>query len=439
MCRFRILPALLVSLMVKEAKVLFVSAAVLPVFFLSLMTGISEVGASDVKYPPLQTPPIILEASIVLQKDVLTGTNYKVEQKVKNDGFINSYKLDTDYGLFPVESTELLLERINELMALRHMEELKGTSAFGDALKESAKAPYYTAKGLVTEPVDTVSGIATGVGRWFSDVGRSITSSDPHQENVLKTAVGYASIKRKYAYEYGIDPYTRFGPVQKRLSEISQAALAGGIAPKVAFGLINKPVGTVLRVSATTDSMRKLVRDKSPAELEKINKAKLEAMGIPESVVKHFLRNPHYNPQEETLLVGFLETMKGVKGLDKFVASAAQANEESVARFMRLKAEMYAGYHAHVRAVKQIIEVSGSPTVQNKDGVLVILAPLDYIAWTGALFQKESVISKDIGKLSGVTGKELWIEGAVDPVARKALESRGWKVKGNVKDELIRK
>jgi hypothetical protein len=47
------------------------------------------------------------------------------------------------------------------MKALRHMEELEGTSAFTEALKQSAKAPYYTAKGLVTEPVDTVSGVAT--------------------------------------------------------------------------------------------------------------------------------------------------------------------------------------------------------------------------------------------------------------------------------------
>jgi hypothetical protein len=206
----------------------------------------------------------------------------------------------------------------------------------------------------------------------------------------LKTALGYASVKRKYAYEFGIDPYTSFEPVQKRLSEISQAAFAGGITTKVAFKMIDVPV---LSISAFADTMKKLVRDNSPAELEKINEAKLKAMGISESVIKHFLRNPHYNPQETTLLVGFLETMKAVKGRDNFVAAAAQANEESVARYMRLKAEMYAGYHAHVRPIKQIIEVSGSPTVQNKDGVLVILAPLDYIAWTGALFQKEGVAS----------------------------------------------
>jgi hypothetical protein len=39
------------------------------------------------------------------------------------------------------------------------------------------------------------------------------------------------------------------------------------MTPKVAFGLIEKPIGSALRATGTFDTMKKLVRDKSPAEL----------------------------------------------------------------------------------------------------------------------------------------------------------------------------
>ncbi len=49
------------------------------------------------------------------------------------------------------------------------------------------------------DPADTVTGVVSGIGRWFSDIGRSVVSDDPYQENVLKTALGYAAAKRQFA------------------------------------------------------------------------------------------------------------------------------------------------------------------------------------------------------------------------------------------------
>jgi hypothetical protein len=387
----------------------------------------------------LQATPIILKASQVLPGNILSGPGYQIEPSVENDGFVNIYRLTTDYGPLRVESTALLMERINEMKALRHMDELKQTKAYGEALKEGVKAPLRTAKGVVTEPVDTAKGVATGIGRWFSDVGRSIVSDDPHQENVLKTAIGYSSVKRKYAFEYGIDPYTGYEPVQEKLSELARASVAGGLTPKIAFGFLKRPAATVLRVTSTSDTMRKLVRDKSPAELEKINEEKLKAMGVPDAVAKDFIDNPHYNPQETTLLVGELDSMKGIEGQAKFIAAAAQAGDESIARFMRFRAQMMGDYHANIRPAVRIVDVNGSPFLQRKDGVIVGLFPLDHVAWTADLERKERSAAGALKNIIGVKGKELWIAGTVDPVARNALESRGWRVTQDIRNKLRKK
>ena len=420
-------------------KILFhyIVLAVLAVFLFPLISGPADAD-QDVLFPDLQTPPIALKASDELSNDLISGPNYKVELSIINDGLINTYRLSTDYGPLQVESTALLKERINELLALRHMEELKGSKVFKDALKEGAKASYRTAKGLVTKPVDTVSGIATGVGRWFSDVKRSVSSDDPHQENALKTALGYSSVKRKFAYEYKIDPYTNYEPVQKRLSELSQSAFAGGISTKVAFGAIKKPIGTALRLSGTADTMRKLVRDKSPAELEDINTNKLLAMGVSRNNTKYFLNNPNYSPQEATLLVGALESMRNVSDRNKFVAAASFADEESVARFMRLRVQMMASYNARISPVSKIIDINGTPFLKTRKGVVVGLFPLDYVAWTGALYQKEKTVSDFIENVLQIKSKELWVTGRIDSIARRALESRGWKLKTNAGSTLLK-
>ena len=104
------------------------------------------------------------------------------------------------------------------------MQEVEQTDTFAEALKKGASAPIRTAKGLVTHPVDTVSGIASGVGSWFKDIGNAITSDDPHQEGALSAAIGYAAAKRKFAYEYGINPYTRYEPVREKLNKMARSA-----------------------------------------------------------------------------------------------------------------------------------------------------------------------------------------------------------------------
>jgi len=147
--------------------------------------------------------PLILQATEILPKDMRVGWGFRLDENVMNDGFVNTYQLESSWGSMTLESTALLRIRVNELRAIKHMEELKKTKVFTDALKAGATAPLKTAKGIVTEPVDTISDIGTGIGKWFSDIGRSIVSDDPHQENTLSTLVGYAAAKRKFAYEYG--------------------------------------------------------------------------------------------------------------------------------------------------------------------------------------------------------------------------------------------
>jgi hypothetical protein len=383
--------------------------------------------------------PIMLKASEVLPQNLLTGPNYKISATVVNDGLVNTYQLETKYGALTVESSGLLLIRINELRAIDKMEQLKKTDVYSDALKKSATAPIKTAEGLVTDPVATTTGAVSGIGRWFGDVGRSISSDDPYQANVLKTASGYASAKRQLAYEFGVDPYSRYQPLQKSLDEIGQTAGAGGLTAKLAFAAIPGGAGTVISMSGTTADMRALVRDKSPAELDKINAEKLKGMRIPESLAKVFLKNPNYSPQEKTLLVGELATMSRVKDRAIFITTASLANQESVALFMRLRAQLMALYSAKKGAVERFVEANGVPLLRTSDGTIVGIFPFDYVAWTPSLDIKEMAVSDAVKKMPGVKGKELWIGGMVDPEARKALEARGWAVEEKLVERLLKK
>jgi hypothetical protein len=227
--------------------------------------------------------------------------------------------------------------------------------------------------------------------------------------------------------------------VQKQLGKIAKASVAGGMTPKMAFGMIDKPVGPALKLMGTSDAMTKLVRDKSPAEIDEINEKKLKAMGISASIVKNFLKNPHYDPQEITLLVGSLESMKNVASRGNFIKLAAVVPGYDIARYMRLRAQMMAYYHANVSPVARIVSVKGIPLLQSKDGTIVAMFPLDYVFWTEKLWLRETRGSKNVERLPGYTGKEAWITGTVDPVAIKGLSIQGWKAKDNFTMKPLKK
>jgi hypothetical protein len=376
-----------------------------------------------------QTPPIRLQASQYIPQKMLQGPNYWVEEGVRNDGFINTYTLQTAYGLVVTESTELLKIRSVELLAVEKLEKMRRTDVFKDAFTAAAKGPLKTVKGLFTSPVDTVTGTVKGLGHWFSDVGRSVVSDDPHQENVMKTALGFGAAKRKFAYELGVDPYSKFEPLQENLGELAWSAVGGGLTIKAAFGAIKDTPGKVVRGLGSSASMKKMVRDMSPEELEDINTEKLEKMGVTKSLIKAFLDNKAFNPQEATLLVGALEEMATVKDKDKFIAEASLAKRESVARFTRQRAQMMAGYQKNIAPVERCIDLKGALTfLQRKDGVVIGVFPLDYVASTEALWRKERNLNSAIKTLYTGRNKEIWITGTFSPAARQELEARGWKV-----------
>ena len=399
------------------------------------LAGINYVHASQ----DYSKPPIVLQTKDVVANGLLKGEHYTIKNQAVNDGLINTYVLDTDYGPLTVESTAELMMRIDELNAISRMEEMDRKKVFGESLWKGVKAPFTLVVDLVKEPIDTGKAIGKGTGQFFSSVGRSIVSDDPDQDNVLKVAVGYDAAKRQFAYELGIDPYTSYEPVRDKLGQIARAAVAGGLTPRVAMAAIDSGVTTAMSISGTAKNMKELVRDNPPGALEKINRKKLEEMGVDTALIEAFLDNYAYNPQEKTLLVGELETMHGVKGRNLFIARADSAADESVALNNRLTAQMMAAYHVAVKPIENIQLIEGSPFLYTEDGRLVLLVDVDLVFWTKGLADKVNKFESSIKKLSNISGKEVWITGTFDKTARKAFKTRGWQVQENANAILLKK
>ena len=392
----------------------------------------------------LEWTPIFLVAADELPREMLKGANFRVKDRVINDGLVNIYELETLYGPLRVEGTAFLLKRISELRALHQIEQLKGTDVYLKALEQAATSPLKTAEGLITDPAGTATGVANGIGRFFSNVTSSISRSvtgtgSPRQGNVLNYALGQTSYKREFAYRFGVDPYTSYEPLQRGLNDVAWTATSGGLTVKAAVLAVPGAAGAAIGMVSTAGSLKALVREKTPNELARINQDKLWGIGVPDPLVHVFMRNTYYDPWEQTLLVGALANMTGVKDRRIFIDAATAANEEPVVVFQRARAQLMQLYHDKTKSVERFVDAGGVCLLQTKSGTVVGIFPFDHVAWTVRALLKEKTISTAVQKMEDVRGKELLITGTVNPYARKAFDDKGWRVGDRIGERLLKK
>ena len=93
---------------------------------LSLLMFASPIVATAQKYEP----PATLKASQIVPQNLLSSPDYRIDEQVKNDGFLNHYKIKSKFGEFTAVSNATLRKRIWEARAMVAMDKVTGTKEF---------------------------------------------------------------------------------------------------------------------------------------------------------------------------------------------------------------------------------------------------------------------------------------------------------------------
>lgn len=324
------------------------------VFYVIMLLATQAGRAADFEPPPTASARAILG-------DRVEGSNYRVEEEVTSNGFIDIFTLVTDYGRFAVYGRALLDRRLGELGAIEAIGKISKSEAFGNALAQSATAPVRLAADTVRNPVKTVKQTLTGVGAFFDRAASGLRNVGSDPDSVVDSALGVSAAKRQIAYELGVDPYTDFKPLATRLEELARATAAGGLLPRAAFSALGGVLGTALSSTSTAEGVRVLVRDKTPAQLKDLNRARLKQMGIGKAAISRFLNNELYTPADKTALVSALHSMKGMTNRGLYIERAAQSKRRDLAFFQVRRAELIAGYQQSTGAIARFVSLSGIP------------------------------------------------------------------------------
>ena len=373
-----------------------------------------------------------LKASEILKPELLKGPHYVVRDPVATASGMNQFTIDSDFGLFEADGNEMLLQRLKEIDAIARLRDVSRTDAFKKSLVAAAKSPLNSAKNIARDPAQAISNVPKGIMKFLGRAKETIqnvgkgSGEDEGEGSRLKDVMGYSDKKRKIALQMGIDPYSTNTVLQKELDDVAWASWAGGFTFSVATFPVSGPIGAALTVTNLNSTVDQLLREKSPSELEQINRATFRAMGASASDIERILHGGAFTPTQSTTFAVNLKSLKGVANRGAFVKIAAQkSTTEADALFCVHTAALMNQIHEKI-PIARITMLHDFPICVAKDGTIVVALQWDYAAWTSGA----GSFTNDVQKLAAQSGKTpnvfVALSGQVSPRLRQELEMRGF-------------
>jgi len=369
-----------------------------------------------------------LSAAAILKPEFAAG----VRDPVPTYGGRNGYMIDSEFGTFEADGNTMLVRRIREIAAIARLSEVSRTDEYKNALGAAVKSPLLVAKGLIENPVGTVSGVPKGIWKFVNRAGQGIKERaegrerSEYEDSNAAQLIGFSKAKRDVALKLGVDPYSSNEALQRELNGVSWAAYAG----KMTFTLATAPVGggagMALTATGVTNTFEQAIRDQSPADLRLGSLKRLLAMGVSRSLADAFLNNNAFSPSVQTALVLHLEALKGVANRAAFIQLATeQSASEGDALFFCETSRVLAQLHTGGRTLARLETMDSLPIAIGTDGNVIVALEWDYAAWTqnAANFVARIKAAK-IGK-KAPTGYVIALTGDASPRVQKELEAAG--------------
>jgi hypothetical protein len=357
------------------------------------------------------------------------GNNYHVAARVRSDGNMLIFTVNTKYGKFQVDGVELTKVFIQELRALDALEKISQSDTFMQSLGRSATAPIRYGTNLIVNPAGTVRDSLSGVANMFDRAGASLSDPNADRATTADSLLGVDDARRELAVSLGVDPYTNFPPLAQKLTDVASATAAGGLTVKAALAVVPGGVA-VMAVSgvASIQSAADTLRDKTSAQIAQEVKATLLRLGVSPDAVDRFVKNRAFTPAD-LLLTSRALTQLSADNTQAFIDRAAEANSRSVAFFERRRAELLAERGRELGGIADFINVGGFALNRTRAGNVVALFPCDDIAWTATTERAVTAISRDLPHDGAAARKPiLATNGAVTPMASSEFQKLGWQV-----------
>ena len=370
-----------------------------------------------------------LKASGVLPKSFFESDLYKVDQKVKNDGLMNTYTVTSKHGNFEVISTVALYKLIVEIQAIDAMKKVQESDTYTKSLTKSGEDTAEGVKHLFTDPLGSAESAGKGLTSIFSRAGEAIKSSPGDTEDSrAEQLIGFSKSKREIAHKYHVDVYSTNKVLQDELNSLAWADYGGGITLSIATLPLAGPAKVVYSSSNAVRLLNDAIAMTPPSELKKQNRKKLAKMKIDLNLTDLFIKNPNLSPRQQTYIVAAMEAMSEAAHREVALMVALQVKDSDMAMAITTIAMMQAGYNNNVAKIKELYSAMRIMGGRDANGNKVLLVPVDHLTWNDRI----AGAIKDLDKAADAGKGEIWLLGTASKLAQAKLKEQGWEVKTKV-------
>jgi hypothetical protein len=380
-----------------------------------------------------------LQASALLSPDLLKSDLYTIDGVVHNNGLVNQYTVQSIYGNYEVNSTLALKQLLHEIRATAAMKKIKTEDTAGQAVVQSGKNTVNAVTNLVTEPKETLSGAASGIGSLFNRATETIgkRKTTTAEDNKLEQFIGKSKSKGQIANKFGVNVYSRNPALQEELDRLAWADYVGGIGVGVATAAIPGVGGLVISTSGTARLLNDVINTTPASELWVRNKKKLLAMHVNPDTAELYLNNPSFSPALQTVMVEALESMKGVVNRELLITVALQANNPELARTITEITTMTAGYNKNISPLHSLSPMGRVVCATAKNGSVVVVFPADHVLYTEKIADIATWMVETKKEKGKTKGFQLWILGDFSKVAQSELQAMGWELHSAAQDQIF--
>ena len=392
-------------------------------------------GAGQFEQPP------IVKASQLLPAAALSGPGYHVEPLVMTNGAMGRYTLvldqsvfHDDAGAYQVESLNLLKIRLSEIPAIRQLEEMRKSKVFAQELAESAARPVKMGVQMVTHPLNTVTGLPSGIGEFFGRVdiganslwatatnssesgGERATQAAGETANITLTALGYDDVRRQLARKLHVDPYTTNPILKEKLNQMAWVMFSARVGVNAAVSVAVPGSMIITGVEFTND----LVYSTPKGDLVLLVEKKLKEMGCSEAEIAAFSHNAAISLSLQVSAVNDLESFGDIPGRRRVAVALGNVLTEYQAQFYVISIRMLAQWSQQKAPITNL----GAPSVliaRDQNNTVILPAPVDYVSWTPRI---AGFVTTPV--LLAQQNRVLWIPAGMTPLAQQQLTGNGW-------------
>jgi hypothetical protein len=385
----------------------------------------------------------VIDITELLPASMQSGPGFQVGQQVPTNGAMGQYTIvadadvfHSDAGTYQVESLDLLKIRLSEIPAIAQLDNVSNTAVFAKALASSAERPVEDAAHMVIHPMDTVTGLPSGVGQFFGRVrlgagelystatnssesgGQRASQTASETGDVTLTALGYDQVRRDLARKLHVDPYTSNPILKKKLNKVAWVMFSARMVVNTAI-TVAAPGSMLISGTEFTDD---LIYQTPKGDLVLLVEKKLKGIGLSPEEIAAFSHNSAIPLSLQVSAVHDLEGLGHIPGRRAVAVTLGNVMTEYQARFLVTSLRMLARWNQERSPITRL-RVSGVLVARDQNGTTVMPAPVDYVSWTPRIagFATNP-------QLLGLQNRVLWITGKMTPLARQQLTANDWQV-----------